>query len=121
MCSRAESGLDEHLIVILENAEMIIRQTEISRMTDADRNRVSLCQDWFSDPHFQEGKDSVIMVAESRSLVNTRIAQLPQVLSKSGATRKSSPNLLRGSPPMPCNKCSRARSTATRSCNRTPF
>jgi len=81
MCSRAESGLDEHLIVILENAEMIIRQTEISRMTDADRNRVSLCQDWFSDPHFQEGKDSVIMIAESRSLVNTRIAQLPQVLS----------------------------------------
>lgn len=81
MCSRAENGLPEHLVIILENAEMMLRATEIARMTDADRNRVSLCQDWFSDPHFQEGKDSVIMVAESRSLVNTRIAQLPNVLS----------------------------------------
>ena len=86
MCSRDPKGLDEHLIIILESADMILPEVEVARMQDADRRRVSLCQDWFSDPAFQNAGDSVLMVAESRSLLNSRVAQLPQVLSVEAAS-----------------------------------
>jgi SpoVK/Ycf46/Vps4 family AAA+-type ATPase len=37
--------------------------------------------DWFGDPSFFNGKDNVILLAESRSLIHPRVARLPQLLS----------------------------------------
>jgi hypothetical protein len=59
---------------------MLIPEGEISRMSDADRHRVSICHDWFSDPEFASHGDAVILLAESRSLLNQRVAMLPPVL-----------------------------------------
>ena len=84
LCSRTSLGgkpvMKENLIVIIEAADMVIPQGEISRLSDADRHKVSICQDWFSDPGFMNGDDSVVLLSESRALINRRIASLPQVI-----------------------------------------
>jgi ATP-dependent 26S proteasome regulatory subunit len=85
LCSRSSIGgedlLQEDLIIIVEGADLLVPDAGgISSLSDTDRHRVSTCQDWFSDPGFMSHGDSVILVSESRSLVNQRIARLPQVL-----------------------------------------
>ncbi len=72
--------LHEALIIIIEAADMVIPEAELTRLSDADRHRVAICQDWFSDPGFMDADDAVVLLSESRSLLNQRIAQLPQVV-----------------------------------------
>ena len=87
ICSRAvDNGkpvLKEDLIVLVEGADMILPQGEIARLSDADRHRVAICRDWFSDPGFMGGDDAVLLIAESESFVNRRVLTLPQILSVS--------------------------------------
>lgn len=84
LCARTtfdgERNLQEKLLVLVESADLIIPETEISRLSDSDRQRISICHDWFSDPGFLNGEDSVVLIAESASLLHHRIARLPQVL-----------------------------------------
>ncbi|KPJ86114.1 hypothetical protein AMJ57_00495 [Parcubacteria bacterium SG8_24] len=85
LCSRAEDGdgvplLPEHLIIVIEGADMIIPEGEISRLSEADRHRVAICRDWLSDPGFMSGGDIVVLISESRNLVNQRVSKLPQML-----------------------------------------
>lgn len=84
MCSRARSDkgafLAENLIILIEGIDMIIPEAPITQISENDRSRVMICQDWFSDPGFTNGNDSVVMIAESRSLVHHRVSRLPQVL-----------------------------------------
>ncbi|MHC5053975.1 MAG: AAA family ATPase [Planctomycetota bacterium] len=84
LCSRAEIGgrplLEANLIIVIEGADMLVPEAPVTNLHDADRHRVSICQDWFSDPGFMDGGDAVILIAESRSLVNHKVARLPQVL-----------------------------------------
>ena len=76
-----ERNLKEKLLVLVESADLIIPEQEISRLSDTDRQRISICHDWFSDPGFLNGEDSVVMIAESASLLHHRIGRLPQVLA----------------------------------------
>ncbi|MCX8036165.1 MAG: ATP-binding protein [Candidatus Sumerlaeia bacterium] len=84
LCSRSTLGgkpiLREDLIVIIEGADLLIPEGEITHLSDADRHRISICQDWFSDPGFMNGGDCVTLLAESRSLINRRVARLPQII-----------------------------------------
>ena len=84
MCSRTELKgkpiLREDLIIIIEAAGLIIPEGGITSLSDIDRHRMSVCHDWFSDPGFMNGGDSVVLVTESRALLNHRVARLPQVL-----------------------------------------
>lgn len=84
LCSRFTLGdkpvMRENLLILIEAADMLIPEGEISHLTDADRHRVSICQDWFSDPGFMSGDDAVVLIAESRSLINRRVARLPQII-----------------------------------------
>lgn len=73
-------ALGEDLIILVEAADLALPEGAITSLSDADRRRVAICQDWFSDPGFLEAADSVVLMAESRSLVNHRIARLPQLL-----------------------------------------
>jgi hypothetical protein len=70
----------KNLVIVVEWAEMVIPEGDIARMPMVDRDRVSICQDWFSEPAFMQGGDSVVLLTESRSLVNHAVVQLPQVL-----------------------------------------
>ncbi|MDZ4850234.1 MAG: AAA family ATPase [Pirellulaceae bacterium] len=81
ICSR--STMKENLLIIIEGADMLLPSGDgdVSKMNDAQVRRISIVTDWFSDPMFYSGRDTVLLIAESRSLIHPRIARLPQVLS----------------------------------------
>ncbi|MCA9126824.1 MAG: AAA family ATPase [Planctomycetales bacterium] len=81
ICSRAT--LRENLLIFIEAADMLLPAGDgnIARMNDAQLRRVAIVTDWFSDPEFFSGRDTVCLVAESRSQIHPRISRLPQVLS----------------------------------------
>eukprot|EP00697_Spironema_sp_BW2_P005641 gnl/Spiro4/17865_TR9510_c0_g1_i1.p1 gnl/Spiro4/17865_TR9510_c0_g1~~gnl/Spiro4/17865_TR9510_c0_g1_i1.p1 ORF type:complete len:565 (+),score=31.78 gnl/Spiro4/17865_TR9510_c0_g1_i1:3396-5090(+) len=80
-CNRRIKTSTNNLLMIVEAADMLIPQEDISRMSISDRKRVAIIQDWFCDPAFMNAGDSVVLIAESRSSIHNRIAQLPHVLS----------------------------------------
>jgi len=80
ICSRLL--LRENLMIVIEAADMLVPadQGNIAQLSDAHLRRISIISDWFSDPEFMAGRDSVCFVAESRSQIHSRIAMLPQLL-----------------------------------------
>jgi len=84
LLSRSGAGnappLAQDLIILIEAADLILPEGEVTRLSDRDRHRLGICHDWFSDPGFVNGNDSVVLIAESRSQLNQRIARLPHVL-----------------------------------------
>ena len=84
-CSRYESeggprALEQDLLILVEGVDMALPEGPVTSLSDADRHRLAICTDWFSDPGFLDGRDAVVLMAESRSLVNHRISRLPQIL-----------------------------------------
>ena len=81
ICART-SGLGADLLIFIEAADMLLPagSGDIAALNDRQLHRISIVQDWFSDPAFTNGRDSVCLVAESRSLVHPRVSRLPQVL-----------------------------------------
>jgi hypothetical protein len=71
------------LIILIEAADLLLPagDGDITKLGQSDRHRVSIMQDWLSDPGFIEGDDTLIMLAESRASVHARVSKLPQVLS----------------------------------------
>jgi hypothetical protein len=84
LCSRTVFDgrpiLKENLVILIEGADLIVPEGPILSLSDVDRHRVSICHDWFSDPGFMDGDDCVVLLSESRSLLNQRVSRLPQVL-----------------------------------------
>ncbi len=70
ICSRAT--LRENLLIFIEGADMMLPagDGDVARMNDAQIRRVAVVTDWFSDPSFFNGRDTVCLVAESRSLIH---------------------------------------------------
>ena len=81
ICSR--TTLSENLLIIIEAADMMLPagRGDIAHLNDAQLRRISIVSDWFGDPQFMSGGDSVCLVAESRSEIHPRIARLPQLLA----------------------------------------
>ncbi len=81
ICSR--SALKQNLLIFIEAADMLLPagDGDVSKMNDNLIRRVSIITDWFSDPEFFSGRDTVCLLCESRSLIHSRVARLPQVLS----------------------------------------
>lgn len=92
VCSRA--ALRQHLLIVVEAADMLLPagNGDLASLNDQQLRRISIAQDWFGDPAFVAGNDSVCLIAESRSLIHPRIARLPQVLAvdvpSPGATQR---------------------------------
>ncbi|MDA8021084.1 MAG: ATP-binding protein [Thermoanaerobaculia bacterium] len=85
LCSRfvdpdGREALHEDLLILVEAADLALPESQVASLGDADRRRLAICHDWFSDPGFLEARDSVVLLVESRSLLHHRIARLPQVL-----------------------------------------
>ncbi|MEO0796093.1 MAG: ATP-binding protein [Verrucomicrobiota bacterium] len=72
---------ENRLIIIVESADIILPEGTVASLSERDRYRVSLVQEWFSDPAFAEASDSLILIAEAKSQINHRITQLPQTLA----------------------------------------
>jgi hypothetical protein len=86
MCSRAKlrsvDGKKVNLLIVIEGADLLLpAKDDISSLSDKDRKRIGIIEDWFSDPAFCSGGDAVCLIAESRSLIHPRVARLPQVLA----------------------------------------
>ncbi|MEM7166939.1 MAG: ATP-binding protein [Planctomycetota bacterium] len=88
LCSRslAPNGrpyLNADLLILVEGADILIPagDGQIARMSPTDRHRIMVLHDWFSDPGFLSGADSVVLIAESPSLLHPRVVGLPQVLT----------------------------------------
>lgn len=81
LCSK--SSLKESLLIIIEAADLLLPagNGDVASLNDRQLRRISIVQDWFGEPHFIHGGDSVCLVAESQSLIHPRISKLPQVLS----------------------------------------
>ena len=79
--AQGEKLLSEKLIILIEATDMLLPEGEIRSLSLPDRQRVSIVQDWISDSNFMNGNDTVIFIAESASLVNSRIIRLPQVVT----------------------------------------
>jgi SpoVK/Ycf46/Vps4 family AAA+-type ATPase len=54
---------------------------DVAKLNDAQLRRIAIVTDWFSNPEFFTGKDAVVLIAESRSMIHPRVSRLPQVLS----------------------------------------
>lgn len=82
ICSRM-TRLPGNLMILIEAADMLLPSGsgDVASLSDKQLRRISICQDWFGDPAFMNGGDSVVMIAESRSLIHPRVARLPQVLT----------------------------------------
>lgn len=84
LCSRTSVNgnalLSQNLILVVEAADLILPESEVAAMSDADRHRLCVCHDWFSDPGFASGNDSVVLVAESASMLHSRVARLPHLV-----------------------------------------
>jgi hypothetical protein len=82
ICSRS-SLPSANLMILIEAADMLLPagSGDVSSLDDKKLRRISICQDWFSDPAFMNGGDSVALIAESRSLIHPRVSRLPQVLT----------------------------------------
>lgn len=81
ICSR--SVLSENLLILIEGADMLLPSGDgdLSRLNDTQQRRIAIVTDWFGDPAFFSGRDTVCLIAESRSLIHPRVSRLPQVLS----------------------------------------
>ncbi len=75
-----ERFLDEKILILIEATDMLLPEGEIRTLNLADRHRISIIQDWVSDSEFMKGTDTVVFIAESKSLINSRITRLPQVV-----------------------------------------
>jgi ATPase family associated with various cellular activities (AAA) len=83
LCICSRSALKEKLLIFIEAADMLLPagDGDLARLNDAQLRRIAIVTDWFSAPEFFAGKDTVCLIAESRSLIHSRVARLPQVLS----------------------------------------
>ena len=81
ICSRTHLSGD--LLIMIEAADMLLPagNGDVASLNDKQLHRIGIVQDWFSDPAFTNGGDSVILFAESRSLIHPRVSRLPQVLN----------------------------------------
>ena len=80
ICSRA--ALPGSLLILIEAADVLLPagQGGVSGLPHDALRRVAIVEDWFGDPEFLTGGDSVVLVADSRGAVHPRVGRLPQVL-----------------------------------------
>ncbi|NNJ25248.1 AAA family ATPase [Alienimonas chondri] len=80
ICSR--EALSGSLLILIEAADVLLPagQGGVSGLPTDQLRRVAIVEDWFCDPDFIEGNDSVVLIADSRSAVHPRVGRLPQVL-----------------------------------------
>lgn len=83
ICSRlVQDGkpvLPERVVVIIEQADMLLPQTDIAHCSSWDRQMVSFCREWFTDPLYCNGADAVIFITETVSGMSSKITKLPQM------------------------------------------
>ncbi|MBI4434860.1 ATP-binding protein [Candidatus Uhrbacteria bacterium] len=82
-CSRmrmkGEPIFDGDLIIIIEGADLLIPEGQTASLSEGLLHRLAVSRDWFTELGFLEGKDTVILIAEFRDLLNGYVSKLPQL------------------------------------------
>ena len=80
ICSR-EHLKAGNLLIFIEGLDLLVPQGNVNSLQEHQIRRMSIIYDWFSDLNFCNGKDTVCLVLESLSSLNTRICNMPQLLT----------------------------------------
>jgi hypothetical protein len=76
-CKRQSKKFNKRITIIVNSANQIVPFSSGNTLLgDNDRRRVAACLNWFSDPDFMNGRDSVFLVTESLSLISESISKL---------------------------------------------
>lgn len=67
------------LTIIIDGAHLLIPEGQTATLSEGNLRRVAICREWFSDLGFLEGGDTVILITESRCLLNAQVSQMPQL------------------------------------------
>jgi SpoVK/Ycf46/Vps4 family AAA+-type ATPase len=88
LCSRSRDPdgrayIPQDLLIYIEEADFLLPAGggDVGRMNQVDRHRVAVACDWFGDAAFMSGRDSVVLLAESRGQVAERVGRLPSVIT----------------------------------------
>jgi len=68
------------IVLIIDYAETILPNTDISRFTDEDRYCLVTLNRWANDPIFTEGDISVILLTENLADLNTKLVRSPATI-----------------------------------------
>lgn len=79
--SSISKGITNNLLVIIEGADILMPQSDFARMSMPDRRRCAVVHDWFTDPDFLYGHNTVVLIAESRSQIQSYVSSLPQLMT----------------------------------------
>jgi hypothetical protein len=80
VCSQ-KMRFKNNLMIIIDGVESLIPFGNFAQLSIPDRTKISIFCDWFRDPKFMNGNDSVVLIGESRGMIHDSIARLPQLLS----------------------------------------
>jgi len=68
------------LVLIIDYAETILPNTDISRFTDEDRYCLVTLNRWANDPIFTEGDISIILLTENLADLNAKVVRSPATI-----------------------------------------
>ena len=68
------------LVLIIDYAETVLPNTDISRFTDEDRYCLVTLNRWANDPIFTEGDISIILLTENLADLNTKVVRSPATI-----------------------------------------
>jgi SpoVK/Ycf46/Vps4 family AAA+-type ATPase len=68
------------IVLIIDYAETLLPNTDISRFTDEDRYCLVTLNRWANDPLFTEGDISIILLTENLADLNTKLVRSPSTI-----------------------------------------
>jgi len=69
------------LCVFIRYAETILPPGPLDRLSESDRQKVTIVREWFVDRDFTESSDLVILISDTIADINQKIKDLPHVYS----------------------------------------
>lgn len=70
----------KQFIIIIEGADLLLPNANITHLSDAALQRILIMRDWIGDPGFQAGSDYLILLSESRSKLSYEVTSNPYLL-----------------------------------------
>lgn len=74
--------LADNLMILIEQADLLLPggDGDLARLNPADRQRLLILTDWFTEPAFTDGNDSVVLLAQSAAALPATLLRLPTVV-----------------------------------------
>ncbi|MBN2382665.1 ATP-binding protein [bacterium] len=67
---------------IIRYAETVLPPIPLDKLSETDRQKVTLVRDWFSDRDFTESSDLCLLISDTNAEINQKIKDLPHLMSE---------------------------------------